>query len=109
MNTTLRISLLSVAAVFLLPGNAQALPDETTVAAIAAPTGRCDRPESLGNPQRRIVEKASQGVMPLVHFIHRTRMIYGLDVTETVAWLEQRRGALAACGIAAADPTPAAS
>ncbi len=102
MNTILRISLLSVAAFCVVPGSARAQPDETTVAALAAPSAPCDRPEALSNLQRKIVDKASQGAMPLIRFIHLTRMSYQLDVYETVAWLDKRRASLASCGIAVA-------
>ena len=103
MNAILRISLLSFAAACLLPGTARAQDDETTVAALAAASARCDRPEALSNLQRRILENSAQGMTPLIRFIQRTRMMYRLDVYETVAWLEKRRAERAACGVAVAD------
>ena len=109
MNAILRTSLLSVAALCLLPGPAWAQPDAaTTVAALAAPSARCDRPEALSNLQRKVVEKSAQGTTALIRYIHGTRMMsYSLEVYETLAWLEQRRAARAACGIALADASAA--
>ena len=104
MSNLIRISLLAVAALCLVPATAQAQEDDATVAAAAAGSA-CDRPESLSTLQRRIVEKASEGAMPLIRFVHRTRMIHQLDVYETVAWLEQRRAARKACAVAVADAT----
>ena len=103
MNAKLQLSLLSIAAFCLLPGTARAQPEELTVAAVAATPARCDQPEALSNLQRKVVDKASQGMTPLIRFIHGTRMMsYSLDVYETVAWLEARRAARAACGVAVA-------
>ena len=105
MNTILRISLLSVAAFCLSIGTARAQDDEmATVAALGTPSTRCDRPEALSNLQRKVLEKAEQGMTPLIRYIHATRMMsYSLDVYETVAWIEKRRAARAACGVAVAD------
>lgn len=47
--------------------------------------------------QRRVVDKAVQGIVPLRQFVWNTRMIYQLDLMETVAWLDQRRASLQAC------------
>ena len=60
--------------------------------------------------QGRIVEKAAQGIVPLRQFVWRTRMIYQLDLMETVAWLDQQRALLAACEqrLAHVDPIAAA-
>ena len=104
MNATLRISLLSLAAACLLPGTARAQSDEeTTLAALTAPSAPCGGPETLSNVQRKVVEKAAQGTTALIRYIHGTRMMsYSLDVHDTVAWLERRRAARAACGVAVA-------
>jgi hypothetical protein len=60
-------------------------------------SAECARASSLSHVQSRIVEKAAQGIVPLKHFIWRTRMIYQLDLTESVAWFDQRRALLEAC------------
>jgi hypothetical protein len=76
----------------------------------AASNAECARAAHLSHVQRRIVEKAAQGVVALRQFVWRTRMIYQLDTMETVAWLEQRRALLAACEQRSAriDPIAAA-
>jgi hypothetical protein len=58
----------------------------------------CARSASLSSVQRQLVDKAAQGIRPLVQYIYRTRMIYQLDVMETIAWLDQRREMRQACG-----------
>jgi hypothetical protein len=102
MSTLLRISVISVAAFCLVPTTAQAGELDATVAR-SAPSEGCDQPEALSIVERRIVDKASQGATPLIRFVHATRGIYQLDVYDTVAWLDKRRAARAACGIAVAD------
>ena len=104
MNAIIRIALLSVPAFCLMPGTARAQSDEATTVALAAPSTRCDVPEALSNLQRKVVEKAAQGMTPLIRYIQGTRMMsYSLEVYETVAWLDQRRAARAACGVSVAD------
>ena len=105
MNAILRLSLLSAAALCLLPGTARAQPEqETTLAALTAPSAPCGGPETLSNVQRKVVEKAAQGTTALIRYIHGTRMMsYSLDVHDTAAWLERRRAARVACGVAVAD------
>jgi hypothetical protein len=70
----------------------------------------CAGAARLSHVQARIVEKAAQGVVPLRQFVWGTRMIYQLDTMESVAWLDQRRTLLAACGqrVASIDPIAAA-
>jgi hypothetical protein len=67
----------------------------TTPTAIS--NAECAGAAQLSYLQSRIVEKAAQGVVPLRQFVWRTRMIYQLDTTETVAWLDHRRALLAGC------------
>ena len=108
MNAVLRTSLLSLAASCMVPGLARGASDEATTVALAAPSTRCDVPEALSNPQRKVVEKAAQGRTPLIRYLHGIRMMsYSLDVHETFDWLDQRRAARAACGVSvsAADAT----
>ena len=74
--------------------------DDPVLAAAASITvspAQCARSTSLTYVQRQVVDKASQGVRPLARYIHRTRMIHQLDVTSTVAWLDQRRELMEAC------------
>ena len=96
MNRFLRLSLLLSAGVVLATATAQAQTVDPTVA-LATGVSSCDRAEAMSNLQRRLVEKASQGAGPLTQFIHRTRMIYQLDVHETVAWLDRERDRLQVC------------
>ena len=77
--------------------------DSLQLAAASAPSAaECQRSASLTPVQRQLVDKAAQGIRPLVQYIHRTRMIYQLDVMETAAWLDQRRELRQACGELAA-------
>jgi hypothetical protein len=74
--------------------------DNPVLAAAASTTvspAQCARSTSLTYVQRQVVDKASQGVRPLVQYINRTRMIHQLDVRSTVEWLDQRRELLEAC------------
>ena len=104
MNAILRTSLIALAIFCLAPAQAQSV--EPTVA-MSASKAACTAPETLALVQRRIVEKAAEGGPAVIQFVHRTRMIYQLDPIETVAWLDQRRAAKAACAVALADATPA--
>ena len=68
------------------------------VHAAAPSAAECERSASLTHVQRQVVDKAAQGIRPLVLYIHRTRMIHQLDVMETIAWLDERRELRRACG-----------
>jgi hypothetical protein len=59
---------------------------------------QCASVNSLTFVQRRVVDKAAEGIRPLVQYIHRTRAIHPLDVMETIAWLDERREMRQACG-----------
>ena len=73
----------------------------------AAPSAaECERSTSLTRVQRQVVDKAAQGIRPLVQYIQRTRMIHQLDVMETIAWLDERRELRQACGQRVGQPTP---
>ncbi len=92
---------ITVAALALLcsaPLSARAADGVQLAAASAPSAAECERSASLSRVQRQLVEKAAQGVRPLAQYIYRTRMIYQLDVMETVAWLDQRRELRQACG-----------
>ena len=70
----------------------------------AAGTGaNCGSLGTFTSVQRTIVEKASQGAVPLIQYVQRTRMIHQLDLTETLAWLDERRALATACRTAGAD------
>jgi hypothetical protein len=91
--------LIAMSALALLAGvpyAAHARDGAVLVAATATTTSapECARSANPSFVQRQILEKAAQGVRPLVLYIQRTRMIHQLDVMETIAWLDQRR----ACG-----------
>jgi hypothetical protein len=72
--------------------------DDATVLAVAS-TGavECHPDAGLTRVERQVVDKATQGIRPLAQFIYRTRMIYQLDLMQTVAWLDQRREAQRTC------------
>lgn len=97
MNTTLRctgIAALSVACVgFAVPAVAA---DESRFA-----TTDC---KALPGLQRRIVEKADQGVDALRRFVFRTRSVYQLDMSELAQSLDKWRAA-ARCADHVADAT----
>ena len=81
----------------------QALATEApVVAASTATEAECQRAAHPSGVQGRVVELGAQGIVPLRSFVLRTRAIYQLDLMETVAWLDQRRALLAACGQRAA-------
>lgn len=69
----------------------------------------CAGAAHLSHLHGRIVEKAAQGIVPLHQFIWRTRMIYQLDLMESVAWLDQRRALLVACEQRSARIEPGAA
>ena len=81
------------AAATLLLGSAPALG-----AALDSAAHSCALPQ-LAAPyvQRRVVEKAAQGIVPLRQYLWSTRMIHRLDVMQTVAWLDEARAAEQAC------------
>jgi hypothetical protein len=74
---------------------------------ITVSNAECARASSLSHVHARIVEKAAQGIVPLAHFVRRTRMIYQLDLTESLAWFDQRRALLEACEERSARTDPA--
>jgi len=86
-----------------LPAHAQ---DTRTTAAVTASNAGCAGAAQLSFVQGRIAEKAAQGLDPLRQFVWRTRMIYQLDLTETVAWLDRRRALLVACEQRSAQVDP---
>ena len=100
MNRTFRIAALALTfgATFT---TAYAGDDSVLAAAASTPVSaaQCARSTSLTYVQRQVVDKASQGVRPLVQYIHRTRIVHQLDVMSTVAWLDQRRELMEACEI----------
>lgn len=68
----------------------RAAADETLAATGAA--SACG-PARVTRLQQRLVDKADQGAPELVRFIHRTRMIYQLDVYEVAKSLDGWRAA----------------
>jgi hypothetical protein len=91
-------SIATLALLFSATHSALAADHDTEVAA-APPTSAaaCESATHLTRVQQTVVDKAAQGIRPLVQYIHRTRFIYQLDVMETVAWLDQRRELRRAC------------
>ena len=93
-----------VAPIQALAKDAEAIEIASTSAA------ECAGAAHLSYVHGRVAELAIQGIDPLRQFLLRTRMIYQLDLMETVAWLDRRRALLAACEerSARADPVAAA-
>lgn len=76
----------------------QAAADEAVAATAAA--AACG-PARITRLQQRLLDKADQGAPELVRFIHRTRMIYQLDVYQVANSLDGWRAA-SRCTTAAA-------
>jgi hypothetical protein len=96
MNRTVSTLILLTAALCTAPFLAHAQDAQATTATLIS-NAECAGAVHLTYVQGRIVEKATQGIVPLRQFVWRTRMIYQLDLMESVAWLDQRRALLAAC------------
>ena len=96
MNRTLSTLIPLTASLCIAPFLAHAQ-DTTVIAATTISNAECAVPVHQSYLQRRIVEKAAQGIGPLRQFVWNTRMIHRLDLMQTVAWLDQRRALLAAC------------
>jgi hypothetical protein len=111
MNRTLCTLITLAASVCIAPFQARAQDAQVITAAATVSEAECAGAARLSSTQGRVAELATQGVVPLRQFILRTRMIYQLDMMETVAWLDHRRALLAACGQRSAhiDPTASAS
>jgi len=111
MNRTFCTLITLAASVCIAPFQARAQDAQVITAAATVSEAECAGAAHLSSTQGRVVELATQGVVPLRQFILRTRMIYQLDMTETVAWLDHRRALLAACGQRSAriDPIVSAS
>ncbi len=71
------------------------------IAAQAREPGCASAP--LTNLQKRLLEKADQGVAALRQYIFTTRAIHQLDIYDVVGWMDARRAAAAAC-VASAKP-----
>ena len=82
--------------------SARAGDDDTVQAAAATGAAECRAAPGLTRVERHLVDKAAQGVRPLMLFIQRTRMIYQLDAMETVAWLDRQREAQRTCALGVA-------
>ena len=108
MNRT-RMTLLPLTTVLCMAPLLAQAQDARVIAPTMIASAECARSASLSSLQVRIVEKSVQGIVPLQQFVWRTRMIYQLDTTETVAWLDQRRATLAACKQRTANIDPAAA
>lgn len=98
MKPTAHLTLRSLA-VALVPAVGHA---GETLAGAPASASACGGAGTFTSVQSTIIEKASQGAVPLIQYLQRTRMIHQLDVAETVAWLDERRALDAACRTAAA-------
>ena len=96
MNTLSRNSLSIVVACLGVASSsvAPAQPLPTPVA--AAPSTPCTELR-LTALERRIVDKASQGIVPLRQYVSLTRAIYHLDLQDTVDWYTAHRARSAAC------------
>jgi hypothetical protein len=92
-----------VAPIQALAKDSQVIPTTMTSAA------ECAGATHLCYVHGRVADLATQGIVPLRQFLLRTRMIYQLDLIETVAWLDQRRALLAACEERSARTDPVAA
>ena len=108
MNRTLCTLITLAASVCIAPFQARAQ-DAQVMTATTVSEAECAGATHLSYTKRRVAELATQGIVPLRQFIWRTRMIYQLDLMETVAWLDHRRALLAACGQRSARIDPIAS
>jgi hypothetical protein len=63
----------------------------------ASPPDRDCAPAPPGFVQRRVLEKAAQGPAALRQYIFITRSLYGLDMDESLAFVERVRSEQAAC------------
>ena len=108
MNRTLSTLIPLTASLCIAPFLAHAQ-DATVIAAATISNAECAGTVHLSYVQGRIVEKASRGIVPLRQFVWRTRMVYQLDLMDTVAWLDQRRALLAACEQRSARNEPIAA
>ena len=100
MRTTCLAALLSAATAFCITpaiANSQSVDSPS-----AAP---CPPAQAMTPLQRRIVAKAAQGPDALRDFVYITRGVYQLDMTSTVAWLEEERDSQRACRAAMATPS----
>lgn len=87
------------------PSLSAAADPANSVARVAGAGANCAASQAMTGVQRRIVEKASQGVDSLRGFIFITRGIYNLDMMETVAWLDSERASQSACVALASSAT----
>jgi hypothetical protein len=97
---TLALATAAAATLVLIPAVGHAA---DTLAAAGASGAACDSVGTFTSVQRTIVEKASQGAIPLIQYVQRTRMIHQLDLAETLAWLDERRALAATCRTAVAS------
>ncbi|MDQ2734088.1 MAG: hypothetical protein M3Y55_03655 [Pseudomonadota bacterium] len=94
MKTSIASIVLAAAATCAPALSSAAEPAATQVAATTS-VGRCTAPSAMSGLQKRIVEKAAQGVDSLRNFIYITRGIYALDMFEAVGWLDAQRSCVA--------------
>jgi hypothetical protein len=59
----------------------------------------------LTGVQRRVIDKASQGIAPLRRYVDMTRAIHQLDLQDTVEWYVAHRATSAACAKQVAEAT----
>ena len=97
-------SIIVAAMAACLPTHSSAADNATTQVAVA-PAVHCPALPAPGGVQKRIVEKAAQGVDALRDFIYITRGIYALDMFEVVGWLDARRSCGAVAVAVATDAT----
>jgi hypothetical protein len=109
MNRTFCTLITLAASVCIAPLQARAQDAQVMTATSTVSEAECAGAAHLSYTQRRVAELATQGIVPLRQFILRTRMIYQLDLMETVAWLDHRRALMAACEQRSAHIDPIAS
>ena len=107
MNRTFCTLITLAASVCVAP--IQALAKDSEVIRTTTTSAECAGTAHLSYVHGRVAGLATQGIDPLRQFLLRTRMIYQLDLSEAVAWLDERRALLAACEERSARAEPVAA
>jgi hypothetical protein len=97
VNTPITLRTAFIAVLLVAGGAAHAGSTVATFVAGDVVAKPCSAPVELSGLDARVVAKASQGVSVLRQYVWITRGIYGLDMTDTVAWLDEQRAARATC------------
>jgi len=89
------ILLAATCAALAIPFPSQAAPDPATTSASCAP-------QPMTMTERRITEKAGEGLPALIAFVHLTAPIYQVSVYDAVAMIDAQRARKDACTMVSA-------